>query len=126
MGKKQACKLILKIEFADAFLIKGNTQKFSTQKLGSIQLLPRFHINAIEYLIAQGTVDDMEEVKRLLDILLARRAAARKATTVKSQEERTSLGSESELSDGSEADDEITEPGHDESDSFEMNEDSDY
>jgi hypothetical protein len=47
MGKKQACKLILKIEFADAFLIKGNTQKFSTQKLGSIQLLHRFHINAI-------------------------------------------------------------------------------
>ena len=50
-----------------------------------------------------------------------------KKLKVKSQEEeRTSLGSESELSDGSEADDEITEPGHDESDSFEMNEDSDY
>ncbi|CAB4017501.1 Hypothetical predicted protein [Paramuricea clavata] len=110
MGKKQAYKLILKIhgkEFADAFLIKGNTQKVSTQKLGS-------------------TVDDMEEAKRLLDILLARRAAAKKATTVKSQEERTSLESESELSDGSEVDDEITEPGDDESDSFEMDEDSDY
>jgi hypothetical protein len=67
MGKKQAYKLILKIhgkEFADAFLIKGNTQKVSTQKLGSIQLLPRFHIKAIEYLIAQGTVDDMEKAKR--------------------------------------------------------------
>ncbi|CAB4017602.1 Hypothetical predicted protein [Paramuricea clavata] len=55
----------------------------------------------------------MEEAKRLLDILLARRAAAKKATTVKSQEERTSLESESELSDGSEVDDEITEPGDD-------------
>ena len=70
--------------------------------------------------------DDMEEAKRLLDILLARRAAAKKATTVKSQEERTSLESESKLSDGSEVDDEITESGHDESDSFEMDEDSDY
>ncbi|CAB4006299.1 Hypothetical predicted protein [Paramuricea clavata] len=107
----------------------GNTQKVSTQKLGSIQLLPRFHIKASEYLIAQGTVDDMEEAKeakRLLDILLERRAAAKKATTVKSQEERTSLESESELSDRSEVDDEITEPGDDESDSFEMDEDSDY
>jgi hypothetical protein len=92
MGKKQAYKFILKIhgkEFADAFLIKGNTQKVSRRKLGSIQLLPRFHIKAT--MIAQGTVDDMEEAKRLLDILLARRAPAKKATTVKSQEERTSL-----------------------------------
>ncbi|CAB4007501.1 Hypothetical predicted protein [Paramuricea clavata] len=125
MGKKQAYKLILKIhgkEFADAFLIKGNTQKVSTQKLGSIQLLPRFHIKAIEYLIAQGTVDDMEEAERLLDILLARRAAAKKATTVKSQEERTSWS----LKVNSQLDDEITEPGDDESDSFEMDEDSNY
>ena len=130
MGKKQAYKLILKIhgkEFADAFLIKGNTQKVSTQKLGSIQLLPRFHIKAIEYLIEEDMDDDdMEEAKRLLDILLARRAPAKKATTVKSQEERTSLESESKLPDGSEVDDEITEPGHDESDSFEMDEYSDY
>ena len=61
MGKKQAYKLILKIygkEFADAFLIKGNTQKVSTQKLGSIQLPPRFHIKAIEYLIEEDMDDD--------------------------------------------------------------------
>jgi hypothetical protein len=51
-------------------------------------------------------IDDMEEAKRFLDILLARRAEAKKATKVKSQEERTSLESESELSDGSEVDDE--------------------
>jgi hypothetical protein len=50
----------------------------------------------------------MEEAKslRLLGILLARRAAAKKATKGKGQEERTSLESESELSDGSEVDDE--------------------
>ncbi|CAB3991633.1 Hypothetical predicted protein [Paramuricea clavata] len=106
--------------------VSGEERKRINQEKKRAKEKSSFHIKASEYLIAQGTVDDMEEAKRLLDILLERRAAAKKATTVKSQEERTSLESESELSDRSEVDDEITEPGDDESDSFEMDEDSDY
>lgn len=83
IGKKQAAKLILTThgqDAADAFLAGSNdASKISSTKLGSIPLLPRFHIAALRHLIDNNAVDDVSEANRLLDILICRKANKGKA-----------------------------------------------
>ena len=71
-GQKQAYKLVSKThgkEIADD-VFKDDTpyeKKLSVKKLGSIKLLPRFHVKAIKYLVDINVMDDVEEAKILLE-----------------------------------------------------------
>ena len=42
-------------------------KKLSVKKLGTIKLLPRFHVKAIKYLVDINVMDDVEQAKRLLE-----------------------------------------------------------
>ena len=78
MEMKLAHKLLVKThgkEVADSFLEGGLKQTLSAKLLGTIKLLPRFHIKALEYLIKMDVVDDVKQTETHLTTLRARKMA---------------------------------------------------
>ena len=78
MEMKLAHKLLVKThgkEVADSFLEGSLKQTLSAKLLGTIKLLPRFHIKALEYLIKMDVVDDVKQTETNLTSLRARKTA---------------------------------------------------
>ena len=76
MEMKLAHKFLVKThgkEVADSFLEGSLKQTLSAKQLGTIKLLPRFHIKALEYLIKMDVVDDVKQTETYLTTLRARK-----------------------------------------------------
>ena len=75
MEMKLAHKLLVKAhgkEVADLFLEGSLMQTLSAKQLGTIKLLPRFRIKALEYLIKMDVVDNLKQTETHLITLRAR------------------------------------------------------
>ena len=76
MEMKLALRLLVKTngnEVTDSFLECSPKQKLSAKQLGTVKLLPRFHIKALEYLIKMDAVDDVKQTETCLTTLRARK-----------------------------------------------------
>ena len=78
MEMKLAHKLLVKThgkEVADSSLEGSLKQTLSAKQLGTIKLLPRFHIKALEYLIKMDVLDDVKQTETYLTTLRVRKMA---------------------------------------------------